>query len=66
MGITDREILRAERFGSRDYDANVIGQCVRCGNLATNEDAEVCRDRFMNLFCSRVCFEKYYGLEESN
>lgn len=62
MGICDSEILRAEKFGSRDYDIRIAGQCAKCGNLVTNEDSEGCRDGYGHLFCSRECFEGYYGL----
>ncbi len=65
MGICDAEILRAEKFGSRDYDIKILGQCVKCGEAVTNEACEACRDGCGHLFCSRECFEEYYGLEES-
>lgn len=63
MGITDIDILNAERFGSRDYDIKVLGQCACCGNPVTNEDAEACRDGMGRIFCSKSCFDGYYGLE---
>lgn len=66
MGITDIEILRAERLGSRDYDIEIVGQCARCGYAVTTDTGESCRDGYGHMFCSRSCFEEYYGLEEND
>ena len=65
MRITDSEILRTEKFGSRDYEIRLLGVCAKCNTVITNEFGEVCRDRNRNLFCSRECFDKYYGFEDA-
>lgn len=61
MGITDYEILNAEKFGSRDYDITPIGVCEKCGDVIMGDNDEACRDRMGNLFCTRECFDDYYG-----
>ena len=66
LGITDSGILRTERFGSREYEVRGLGVCAKCGVYITTEFGEVCRDRFGNIFCSRECFERYYGFEEGD
>ena len=65
MGITDREILRAEKFGSRDYEVRVMGKCGGCGRVVMSDEAEACRDGIGNLFCTTECFCTYYGLKDA-
>lgn len=60
MGITDSEIERAERFGSRAF----VGQeCYRCRICERNVDIEY--DEYLidyvgKIFCSDECYKKYY------
>ena len=30
MGITDSEILKTEKFGSREYERKILGRCAFC------------------------------------
>ena len=63
MGITDSEILRAEKFGSREYPLGFLGRCVLCQSVVMNDEAEACRDGYGNLFCSGSCFSEFHGKE---
>lgn len=60
LHLTHPEILRAERFGSRDRVE--ICRCFYC-NLAIDEDTEYVLDVACRRFCSDFCKDKYYGAE---
>lgn len=53
MGITAPEILKAEKFGSRDSIEKTVIKCCVCGRELV-DDVWVC-DALGNLFCSREC-----------
>ena len=62
MGITDPDILRAERFGSREYEVTVIGFCSHCGRIVKSDETEAyCVDEG-RLFCCSYCLEEESGI----
>ena len=63
MGITDSEILKTEKFGSREYGREILGRCAFCEAEVMSDEAEACRDGYGNLFCSESCFCEFHGLK---
>lgn len=64
MGITDYEILRTEKFGSRERFEKSKYICCGCGaEIDTGED-EICEDERKQKFCSEKCFLGYYGYKK--
>ena len=59
--MTHTEILRAEKFGSRERSDTSIDICPSCKNVVDKEYDEACRDFAGQLFCSEDCFKDYYG-----
>lgn len=66
MGLTDYEILRTERFGSRECDERDLKICEVCKTKIDWTDDIPCRDGEMRIFCSAECFFEYYGWEKLN
>lgn len=67
--MTHPEIITAERNGSRPkYDElTYIGKCANpkcefCKDRDIYDDYEYYRDDDGNWFCTKECFEKFYGL----
>ena len=58
MDICDPEILKAEKYGSRDYSVGKKARCSVCGGMAFEEDL-LC-DAGGNLLCSKDCKEKKF------
>ena len=62
MGITDPGIMRAERFGSREYEVTVMGFCFHCGQIVKSDEPETYCTEDGRLFCCACCFEKESGI----
>lgn len=58
MGICSPEILRTEKFGSREVFDIEKGRCSFCGAELLEEGS--IWDIVGNLFCSNVCREKNF------
>ncbi len=58
MDICDPEILKAEKYGSRDYRTGKKARCCVCGCMEF-EDGLFC-DAVGNLFCCEDCKEKKF------
>ena len=58
MDICDPEILKAEKYGSRDYEAYKKARCLVCGCMVFTDDL-FC-DAVGNLFCGEDCKEKKF------
>ena len=56
--ICDAEILKAQKFGSRDYPANKKEVCCMCKKEDFLEDF-FC-DRVGNFFCIKKCRDKKF------
>ena len=59
FGLTDYEILRAERFGSRPHE-ETEACCPQCKSLIDLEYGEYFSDMDGQFFCSREHYCKYY------
>lgn len=59
--MTHTEILRVEKFGSRERSDTSIDVCPHCKRVVDKECDEACRDFAGQLFCSEDCFKDYYG-----
>ncbi len=58
MHICDPEILKTEKFGSRDNEEKDLGVCCICGVNLIEEEAFF--DVVGNGFCSNECREKKF------
>lgn len=54
--------LERQRLGGYDHKAEYVGECEQCCH--TIMDDEIYYETYDYLFCSRECFEKYYGFKE--
>lgn len=58
LNLTHPEILRAERFGSRDV---LNCRCTYCDS-EIDEDDDYIFDVFGRCFCGEECKDNYYGI----
>lgn len=58
MDICDPELLKVEKYGSRDYEGGKEARCSVCGHMGFADDL-FC-DAVGNLFCSEDCKEKKF------
>lgn len=56
--MTHPEILRTERFGSRDYERRRVGRCGNCGAAVMSDDVEMCEGEDNEFFCSYACKQR--------
>ncbi len=67
--MTHPEILITESFGSLTYkdEPKYIGKCANpkckiCDDRDIYDDYEYYSDKDGNYFCTKECFEEFYGL----
>ena len=65
FGLTDYEILRAERFGSRQSETAAV-RCPYCERLLDTEYEDVFYDGEGQVFCDRRHYNKYYSVGGGN
>lgn len=62
--MTDYNILKTERFGSRESAPDKIITCQSCGQSYPESYGECYTDSCGNRFCSEECAKEYYGIRE--
>lgn len=60
--MTHPDILKAERFGSREDFKNCILYCEECGEIRNKLYDSYYTDKKGNCFCCESCAMEYYGI----
>ncbi len=62
MKLTHPEILKTEKFGSREDLENCILYCEECGDIKNKLYDSYYIDKHGNVFCCESCVMDYYGI----